>query len=160
MNDNPSKPTKRALMDSILMQGMTAIVDFAPQAASIPEYLKGTTSVQLKFDNIRCREIFVGADGVSAAMTFGGRHHSVFVPWAAVYCISFDVEGQGPRGVIYQESIPEEVVATMVREAKKTPEPTAPKQASLQGGAKIYDLAEARARKLAREQGGPRRPAG
>lgn len=169
MNDNPSKPTKPALMNSILMQAMTCIVDFAPASANIPEYLRGADTCQLKFDGIRCRDIFVGEDGVRAGMTFNGRHHDVFVPWAAVYCISFDVAGKGPRGVIYQESIPESVVANMLRASRepssregavksigtKTAEP---KQATVEGEPKFYtySLDAARARRAAQGGNGPK----
>lgn len=164
------KPAKHDLFNAILKQGLTCMVDFTPRhpGVIIPEYLHTQQSVQFKFDSIRCRDIVADEKGVCAGMTFSGRHYTIYVPWTAAYCISFDVDGS-PRGIIYQDDIPASVVDQMVLKSafaqqaeviRKSEERAAPKQASLQGGAKIYDLAEARARKLAREQGGPRRPAG
>lgn len=154
MNDD-RKPAKHDLFNSILKQGMTAIVDFSPKHAGVllPGHLWNESSVQLKFDGVRCRDIVCVAEGVSAGMTFNGKHYTVYLPWSCVYCISFDVDGS-PRGIIYQNDIPKEVVDQMVKRAiapDKKPEPLAPKHATLQGEAKVYDIATARARRAARD---------
>ncbi len=150
------KPEKKALFNDILKNGFTVHLDFNPNVgfSQVPLHLYGADHCRLDFDGVRCINLSTDEHGVSAGMTFNGRHFSIFVPWKAVYCISFD-SSTGPRGVLYNDDVPQSVIDSMVKAAKgaEAPVTAAPKQASLQGGAKIYDLAEARARRAARKPG-------
>ncbi len=152
-----TQPLKHDLFNAILKQGMTAHVDFNPQHPEtlLPPGLRLEEKCKLSFDGVRCRDIQATFMGVSAGMTFYGSHYTVYVPWDAVFCVSFD-SPTGPRGIVYSASLPGSVADQMVEAARaQAVQPSIlstlePKQASLQGGAKIYNLAEERARRAAK----------
>ncbi len=164
---NANKPVKHDLFNAILKQGLTVHVDFDPWArlVNVPPSIKcaGQHRLRLDFDSVRCRDIKADLFGLEAGMTFAGAHWTVYVPWVAVFCIAFDVGNQGEeRGILYNDDLPASVIDEMVRRATLDEQQkqidavtSAPKQASLQGGAKIYNFAEERARRAARKPGPP-----
>jgi hypothetical protein len=89
----------------------------------IPNHLKPKPRCVFQYGTgllVPTHDLEVTDEGLMCSLNFGGRPQPTFVPWGAIYCIYFEVDGQA-RGQAWQQHIPEGVLEQLSEPAVAAP---------------------------------------
>jgi len=126
--------SKEAVVLQLLEEGdITLCLDARHEGVEVPRQHNQNPSLQLILNLNFPHPIHVSEDGISANLSFGGRRHTCYIPMAALWAV---FNPQSMKGMMWPDSMPPEVQATLAAEREKSerPEKAAPLKARQQAG--------------------------
>lgn len=109
-----TKPAKKDIFTDLWNHGVHTHVDFDPRVPGVglPAFLQdGRYSLRLDYQNSPSHPtegLVISDDGLMCVQLFRNVRYQTFVPWSAIYCISFETDGTS-RGVMYNDNMPPEM---------------------------------------------------
>jgi stringent starvation protein B len=110
--------SKEAVVLQLLEEGDTTLcLDARREGVEVPRQHAQNPSLQLILNLNFPHPIHVSEDGISANLSFGGRRHTCYIPMAALWAV---FNPQSMKGMMWPDSMPPEVQATLVAEQEKS----------------------------------------
>lgn len=117
--------SKRDALLAFLDKGMTMIhLDARRDGVDVPKHFTGQQDLRLNLSyRFAGAHMDVGTDEVAATLTFGGTPFRVKIPFVAIYALTSHVTG---AGLVFPESLPEDILAALRKEMDIDPSMTEP----------------------------------
>ncbi len=120
------RPTKREAFLAFLQEGWVSVhLDARRLGVDVPKNLRSEPRLVLQYGRdmpLPIPDLEVSEAGVRATLSFARTPQATMVPWSAIYIIAC-TDG---RGVLYQEDIPEELLALVQPVDAETGQPLDP----------------------------------
>jgi stringent starvation protein B len=127
--------SKEAVVLKLLEEGDTMLcLDARCQGVHVPPQHANNPALRLILNVNFPRPIEVTEAGISASLSFGGRRFACFIPMAALWAA---FNPQTLQGMMWPESMPEEVVQDLARQQAGQPATPAAPPASAQPPAAV-----------------------
>lgn len=152
MGSSATLPAKKDVARGLLLRG-TVFVHLDPRGEGVivPPWLQGNPQLVLQVGldmPVPILDLRVDDEGVFGTLSFSRSPFTCSVPWSAV----FAVVGEDGRGMVWPDSMPDEIRAEVEREAGLAPAPALREvegpspDAPLEDDAEVVDLADRRTR--------------
>ncbi|MBT8466432.1 MAG: hypothetical protein HKP36_02960 [Myxococcales bacterium] len=124
-------PPKLDVARYLLAQGSLFVhLDPRMDTVAVPHWYRAEPQLvlQIGYDMpVPIRDLEVGADGVYGTLSFNRTPFTCQIPWEAVFALA----GDDGRGMVWPDSMPQEITEEIEREAGREPPPVVEERPSL-----------------------------